>query len=654
MTITRAVFLLSALGVLAASSKSQTFVGIDFEQLASPNGCIRNATVPPTSTPAIPALKLPGAVISGGQVLSYANIFQTTNNVYYTFNGCAGVQPTITITFDGPASNVNMVVGDIWNFSENLQVTDDKGDNFTMALSSSSIAGQTLFIPSSNVRQITLTLPSAVWTAGSPAGFYIDNIDCTIDTAMNFVDPVPDLISGTGVVSDPESLATMGTLVRAIAADGTARVVLTTQTQHVGDMVTFSVINDKGNRSNSTREDGGISGVQDSQGSQQSSIHVAAVDSSQGPMAFAVYYPPADFSRGSQDDQLGSRDIQIEVDPQGPPSPEKRALTILRPPVVLVHDLWEDPTSWDDFAPLVNDTRYFIRRAAYNGVLGGRITASIPAFPNSNLAHARESALGIGYSAPLLLSQIAQYVNEFRTVENAAASQADVVVHGMGGVIARASVQLPDYAAPESYGQGSIDKLITVGTPHLGTPLATALLRNDSDCFRGILAAAGQFSFASATVDGASVAGGAGDLVGNGFGGALSPALARIQQSGGLTAPVALVAGSMDNGSTSSLSDPRSVATFIRTACSATPLASSLTAAGWPGVLGQASDAFVPRTSQLAGRNGQEFSGLVHSEGMEELGFNPPGELDPQNPVVAAVISLLNASVRSNSFQTLP
>jgi len=49
-----------------------------------------------------------------------------------------------------------------------------------------------------------------------------------------------------------------------------------------------------------------------------------------------------------------------------------------------------------------------------------------------------------------VLSQITQYVNEFRAAQNVATSQADLVVHGMGGVIARSAVQLPNYATPES------------------------------------------------------------------------------------------------------------------------------------------------------------------------------------------------------------
>src|ERR1700733_14354695 len=270
MSVTKVLFLLSAAGVFAESCFCQTFVGTNFDQLAAPSGCIRNATVPPTSATRIPALNLPGVTVSGGQVLSYANQFQTSNNVYYTFNGCAGVLPAITITFQGPASNVNMVIGQFWASYESVQVQDDAGDNLTFALPASS-AGQSLFLPGTNIHTITITLPNSVWTQGSPAGFYIDNLDCYINNGLNFVDPVPELVTGTGVVNDPESLATLGTLVRAVSADGVARVLLTAQATRVGEIMTLSVINDQGVASNSIQQDGGLSPVAGSAPAKQQS-----------------------------------------------------------------------------------------------------------------------------------------------------------------------------------------------------------------------------------------------------------------------------------------------------------------------------------------------------------------------------------------------
>jgi hypothetical protein len=54
--------------------------------------------------------------------------------------------------------------------------------------------------------------------------------------------------------------------------------------------------------------------------------------------------------------------------------------------------------------------------------------------------------------------------------------QADVVAHSMGGDIARTMAGLSNFTSQSNYGLGPIHKLITIGTPHLGTPLATDLI----------------------------------------------------------------------------------------------------------------------------------------------------------------------------------
>src|SRR5581483_3687440 len=115
---------------------------------------------------------------------------------------CAGLQPTVTITFEGPASNVSMVVGNNWSSGETLQVQDDQGDNLAVSLDVNPV-GQTLFLPGSNIHKITLTLAGGVWAQGSPAGFYIDNLQSYINNPIDFVDPIPELMAGSDIVSDP-------------------------------------------------------------------------------------------------------------------------------------------------------------------------------------------------------------------------------------------------------------------------------------------------------------------------------------------------------------------------------------------------------------------------------------------------------------------
>src|SRR5918994_4930038 len=66
-----------------------------------------------------------------------------------------------------------------------------------------------------------------------------------------------------------------------------------------------------------------------------------------------------------------------------------------------------------------------------------------------------------------------------------AASQVDIVAHSMGGLMARGFVQQDDYKRKENYMKGSIHRLITIVTPHLGGPLSKFLYdhRDDRYCF---------------------------------------------------------------------------------------------------------------------------------------------------------------------------
>src|SRR5580693_5793986 len=119
---------------------SQTYLSANFDQLAGPSGCTGNHA----------PLKLPGMTISGGQVLQYADPYQTYNNVYATMSTCAGEQAAITITFEGPVSGLNLVAGNNWNGGESLLVTDDGGgsQNIPLGLFNN---GQTIFFTDNNI-----------------------------------------------------------------------------------------------------------------------------------------------------------------------------------------------------------------------------------------------------------------------------------------------------------------------------------------------------------------------------------------------------------------------------------------------------------------------------------------------------------------------
>ena len=497
-----------------------------------------------------------------------------------------------------------------------------------------------------------------------PQGSYQGSTDGTFLAGRSFtlVDPVPDLQNGNQIATDPETLVTLGTRVSGIAADGASRVVIRLFAQKPGQTVTLNLLNDQGQASSDASKDGTISSV----GGMPSSgpLQLTAVTTNHGPYAFAIYQPPTDFSRGGADDNAPSRQVSIKWQFGTPAIVDSAPITIWRPPVVLVHGLWGSGEDWNNFKQFLTDSRFndaqcgfCVRRAAYDFGIGGSISASTPAYSTSVLARTKANALGFDFNAPLVLDQITEAVVDFRTLRQAAATQADVVAHSMGGDITRTLENLPLFREYSSFGIGNVHKLITIGTPHLGTPLAGLLLNDNNSCVRNLLVFFGKVAISSATVAGIPNVGGAvGDLVGDGFGGGLSQALNTMWQPNGHEVKTALIAGIMNGNNTSSLGSSGAAMT-VRGRCSSNFLAASLTAANWEqNVFGGArTDGIVPVPSQGQVSPDFQVAGVIHSSGVADLGFTGPGELDGYNSMFQTlVIQLLNTSIQAAPFVPLP
>jgi pimeloyl-ACP methyl ester carboxylesterase len=215
----------------------------------------------------------------------------------------------------------------------------------------------------------------------------------------------------------------------------------------------------------------------DSQDSPAQQLTVTAVDTDIGPMAFVIYRCPRDFSRPGRDDNAASRAVNVVAESQSGTSGTNMAIWILRPPLFLVHGLWGSRDDWNTFTPLINDPlrQFFVRRADYNIDLAGRVTATTPGYTPAIMHGIRGNALGFDFAAPIVLRNIQQALADFRQEQSAAVTQADVITHSMGGTVARTLVNLQRFVQPETYGAGYIHKLITIGTPHKGSPLARDL-----------------------------------------------------------------------------------------------------------------------------------------------------------------------------------
>jgi len=574
------------------------------------------------------------------------------------------------------------------------------------------------------IAQINLGLPNATCNAindfGQIAGGWGQFSEdpqgghAYIATPATLYDPVPDLMNGpkvigqdditTGTDTGKETLATLGRRVAGVSSDGVTQAVVRIPATNEGDQFVVTVLKeDQTTQSSSVGDDGALSlTTSGSDSSAVSQVVATAVTTKAGVFAFAVYHAPVDFVRSSQEQDPAASSRRVFIQVQTPDrSTTLVPVTIVRPPVVFVHGLWGSQSTWNNF---FNSSPEFLQRfhvgfANYSDWIGYQIFATDPPYTNlfgplGDISHingldvlpdpsafTRSSAMGFEYNAPKVLSEIRIEIQKLRGGENpsglpVAAVQADIVAHSMGGNIVRTIPHETSFLGNLTYGQGNIHKLITIDTPHLGSPLAVELLKNENSCVRGLLAAVGQTSLKSVTFRfGFGTQNGAvGDLEGDEPAFPESDAIAITQVPLSPVPhplPTAMIAGTVSQANLAGLDPIISVAGAIRCICgssllchpvfplisrpSPNPLADKFTSADWNSVFnGNLNDAIVSLGSQLNGdlTAGFQFEG-VHSGALTRLGFGGPSVLDP-GVIPAKVLELLNAPVSDPAFKPLP
>lgn len=172
--------------------------------------------------------------------------------------------------------------------------------------------------------------------------------------------------------------------------------------------------------------------------------------------AFSFYFPPDEFV-----DTGASRTVDVEFT-YTPVLAGQRAnttrfsdtVTLVRPPVVLMHGLWADPATW---------SQGFITEV--QGPNGISVVGD----------YATTNAEELARSVAEMEKRIKEAVDEARK-QKIAATKADVVGHSMGGLLGRLHLSGTGYLKPENLNKGDIRRLITLNTPHFGTNLANLLI----------------------------------------------------------------------------------------------------------------------------------------------------------------------------------
>ena len=269
-------------------------------------------------------------------------------------------------------------------------------------------------------------------------------LDSVVITSLEAVDPNPDLLDGAEVATDPETLATGGGKLDGAAADGVTRVLLRTTVPSSG-RVEFSLVDA------SAPEDGGLSQV--GAANRLDSVLVSTNQTAEGFQAFAVYLVPEEFNRGG-DQGRRERPIKFKarfIPDNGDEVESELPFKLVRPPVVLIHGLWSDAGTWS-FA-LATDPRFETTLADYKSTHASR------------------------FSTNLLVPS--RYINEALSKlrnQRIAVTQADLGGHSMGGILSRNHIGRSNYERNTNFDEGDVNKLVTLNTPHTGSPLGNVLV----------------------------------------------------------------------------------------------------------------------------------------------------------------------------------
>ncbi len=141
-------------------------------------------------------------------------------------------------------------------------------------------------------------------------------------------------------------------------------------------------------------------------------------------------------------ERLGLRILAPQTDLEGGVRWERMSPELRGPErvVLLVHGLDEPGEIWDSLAPLLRSKGYRVARLDY---------------PNDQ---------AIAHSADALLAAL-------RALAAAGTERVDIVGHSMGGLVARDALTRPEFVDGED-GFPDVERLILVGTPNHGAPLA--------------------------------------------------------------------------------------------------------------------------------------------------------------------------------------
>lgn len=279
-------------------------------------------------------------------------------------------------------------------------------------------------------------------------------IDNVAFASLEMIDPNPVLIDTflNSVETNTLRLSTLGTPARSVAADGVSAVLLRARVSSLGNMTfTMGATHDPSN--------GGLVPI-GSVAAPTNTIVTRVEEVAPGQFfAFALYLPPEDFKRpgNANDDLARQRTVGLTTTytPNGgAPFTDTHVITVVRPPVVTIHDVWSGCDFWGN-AGISSSALHNVTCADYKST-------------NSESIDSPANSTVVGRAIRTALVKMRD--------EGTAVTQVDVIGHGMGGLLARKFASRSSYLNANNFGKGDLNRLILSNTPHAGTLVANALL----------------------------------------------------------------------------------------------------------------------------------------------------------------------------------
>ena len=303
-------------------------------------------------------------------------------------------------------------------------------------------------------------------TTVTASGFLPDPIE------LRLGDPSETLLDATGhLINDPDGAARAVSLFPRIGttADGTSKLLIVVHTDrpYLSISMNFGSLSPAGVLAC-------IPGwaICNNIGGGKLAIGTVHSDSRQGysRIAVAAYTPANSFS----DYGITLRAVSLlrfRLSVENGPS---KFVNLRKTPIVVVHGFKSDPTTWTSL--FLGGLRKFdyvtgqpiqINTGSETIELGTDVyTADYSGYTGDGF-----DPHGPNVGVWSLDEQYRKAIDQLH-VDGFAATRVDVIGHSMGGLIARAYAQLPSYRTLDAYQRGPIHRLVTIGTPHLGSKIA--------------------------------------------------------------------------------------------------------------------------------------------------------------------------------------